>query len=193
VAIDHNFVFPPAPGEVEFSWTWSGAAGCQPLPDGYGFEVRIWPNRPDFIPLGVEDATKAQEKIFCDPQTGRRNFKLGFLPGTPAVQLQGAGSFAWDVAFIKLSPHTPLYASPPRLFEISLVYPRPGRLDPEGETGKVKCSSFVSWSEAQAFFLAAAPGDPHRLDTDRNGIACDAIAPCLLTKPVEVCRNLFKK
>jgi hypothetical protein len=192
IAIDHNFVFGPDVSEVEFTWSWSGATGCEPLPEGYGFEVRIWPNRPDFGPLGVEDAANLQQRIFCDPQTGRRSVKLGFLQGTPAVQLQGAGSFAWDVALVQLSPHKPLYASPPRLFEISLVYPNPGRLDPHGEAGVVRCSSFVSWAEAQAFFLAAGPRDPHRLDPDRNGLACDAIAPCLLTQPVEVCRNRFK-
>jgi hypothetical protein len=105
--------------------------------------------------------------------------------------LQGAGSFVWDVAFIQLEPHTPLYASPPRIFEISLVYPEPGRFDPDGARGVVKCSDFMSWAEAQAFFIAAGPEDPHKLDTDRNGVACDDIAPCLLTQPVEVCKTRY--
>jgi hypothetical protein len=191
IAIENGYVFPPGAGEAEFSWTWSGAAGCDPPPVGFGFEVRIWPNRPDFGPLGVDDAKQLQDKIFCDPQTGRRSFKLGFLSNTPAVQIQGAGSFAWDVAFIQMEPHTPLYASPPRIFEISLVYPNPGRFDPHGQVGAVKCSSFVAWSEAQAFFIAAGPGDRHKLDTDRDGVACNEIAPCLLTQPVEVCRTKF--
>ena len=37
------------------------------------------------------------------------------------------------------------------------------------------CSDFSSWEEAQAFFEEAKPGDPHRLDGDGDGIACDSI------------------
>ncbi|MCP2669538.1 thermonuclease family protein [Maricaulaceae bacterium EIL42A08] len=37
------------------------------------------------------------------------------------------------------------------------------------------CSDFASWEEAQAFFEAAGLGDPHRLDGNRDGIACNAL------------------
>jgi len=39
------------------------------------------------------------------------------------------------------------------------------------------CGDFETWSEAQAFFEAAGgPGqDPHRLDTDGNGVACEGM------------------
>lgn len=37
------------------------------------------------------------------------------------------------------------------------------------------CSDFATWREAQAFFEAAGPGDPHRLDGDGDGIACQSL------------------
>lgn len=37
------------------------------------------------------------------------------------------------------------------------------------------CSDFRSWSEAQAFYESQGPGDPHRLDADNDGIACEAL------------------
>ena len=37
------------------------------------------------------------------------------------------------------------------------------------------CSDFVWQEDAQAFFEAAGPGDPHRLDADGDGIACEAL------------------
>ena len=39
------------------------------------------------------------------------------------------------------------------------------------------CSSFDSQAEAQDFFENAGPGDPHRLDADDDGRACDS-NPC---------------
>lgn len=37
------------------------------------------------------------------------------------------------------------------------------------------CSDFRTWREAQAFFEQARPGDPHRLDRDKDGIACEGL------------------
>lgn len=39
------------------------------------------------------------------------------------------------------------------------------------------CSDFDSQAEAQDFFENAGPGDPHRLDADDDGRACDS-NPC---------------
>ena len=36
------------------------------------------------------------------------------------------------------------------------------------------CSDFDTQAEAQDFFDQAAPGDPHGLDADDDGRACDA-------------------
>lgn len=37
------------------------------------------------------------------------------------------------------------------------------------------CSDFSSWAEAQAFYDRSGPGDPHRLDADNDGIACETL------------------
>lgn len=37
------------------------------------------------------------------------------------------------------------------------------------------CSDFRSWAEAQEFYERSGPGDPHRLDADNDGIACEAL------------------
>ena len=37
------------------------------------------------------------------------------------------------------------------------------------------CADFQSQSEAQAFFEAAGPGDPHRLDANGDGVACESL------------------
>jgi endonuclease YncB( thermonuclease family) len=37
------------------------------------------------------------------------------------------------------------------------------------------CADFQAWEEAQRFFEAAKPGDPHRLDGDRDGVACEGL------------------
>jgi len=37
------------------------------------------------------------------------------------------------------------------------------------------CSDFAAWEQAQALFERAGPGDPHRLDRDGDGIACESL------------------
>ena len=37
------------------------------------------------------------------------------------------------------------------------------------------CSDFSTQAEAQAFFERAGPGDPHRLDRDNDGVACETL------------------
>ena len=37
------------------------------------------------------------------------------------------------------------------------------------------CGDFTSQTEAQAFYEAAGPGDPHRLDGDGNGVVCESL------------------
>ncbi|WP_051860722.1 thermonuclease family protein [Bacillus sp. SJS] len=45
------------------------------------------------------------------------------------------------------------------------------QFDPKGPDKD--CGDFSGHEEAQAFFEAAGPGDPHRLDRDGDGLACD--------------------
>jgi hypothetical protein len=35
------------------------------------------------------------------------------------------------------------------------------------------CADFATHAQAQAFFKAQGPGDPHRLDADNDGSACE--------------------
>lgn len=37
------------------------------------------------------------------------------------------------------------------------------------------CGDFVTWRQAQTFFEKAGSGDPHRLDGDGDGIACESL------------------
>ena len=37
------------------------------------------------------------------------------------------------------------------------------------------CNAFTSQQQAQQVLLASGPGDPNRIDTDRDGIACEAL------------------
>lgn len=47
------------------------------------------------------------------------------------------------------------------------------------------CADFATQAEAQAFFLAAGPGDPHRLDAEGDGLACESNpCPCTGSAPV---------
>lgn len=42
-----------------------------------------------------------------------------------------------------------------------------------GGGGDRDCRDFNSQSEAQSFFVSIGPGDPHNLDADNDGIACE--------------------
>lgn len=42
-------------------------------------------------------------------------------------------------------------------------------------SGDRDCSDFASWEDAQDFFESSGYGDPHRLDGDDDGIACEAL------------------
>jgi hypothetical protein len=41
--------------------------------------------------------------------------------------------------------------------------------------GDRDCADFRTWREAQEFYENAGRGDPHGLDRDRDGIACEAL------------------
>jgi hypothetical protein len=37
------------------------------------------------------------------------------------------------------------------------------------------CADFATHAEAQAFYQSQGPGDPHRLDRDSDGLACETL------------------
>lgn len=43
------------------------------------------------------------------------------------------------------------------------------------ETGDMDCTDFSTHSEAQDFFDSEGSGDPHGLDRDGDGIACETL------------------
>ena len=45
--------------------------------------------------------------------------------------------------------------------------------DPQGRDRD--CGDFATQAEAQAFFEAAGPSDPHRLDSDGDGVVCESL------------------
>lgn len=47
-----------------------------------------------------------------------------------------------------------------------------GRSAPIGDRD---CTDFATHDEAQSFFLKAGAGDPHKLDRDGDGIACETL------------------
>lgn len=47
------------------------------------------------------------------------------------------------------------------------------------------CGDFATQAAAQVFFLGAGPGDPHRLDAEGDGLACESNpCPCTGSAPV---------
>ena len=43
------------------------------------------------------------------------------------------------------------------------------------QPGDRDCSDFRTQGEARRFYEANGPGDPHRLDRDKDGIACESL------------------
>ncbi|MGV8856288.1 MAG: excalibur calcium-binding domain-containing protein [Devosia sp.] len=39
----------------------------------------------------------------------------------------------------------------------------------------MNCSDFRTWREAQDFYESQGPGDPHGIDRDGDGVACETL------------------
>lgn len=97
---------PEKAGQFEFKWRWSLSSACQLPPEGYGFELRLWPDYPGFGPLGaMGDARESQDRISCDPANGVFGYLVTDLGKTRALQAAGAGRFRWDVVLVRLDPY----------------------------------------------------------------------------------------
>ncbi len=86
--------------------------------------------------------------------------------GTVVVTATADGHYAVNAqpsAAPEVIPVEPLEADP----EVSSSF------DPSGENRD--CGDFSSQAEAQAFYEAAGPGDPHRLDGEGDGTACESL------------------
>ncbi|RME98816.1 MAG: hypothetical protein D6768_16415, partial [Chloroflexi bacterium] len=100
-----GFVLQPGINELEFKWRWAGKKNCQP-PEGFGYELRIWPAVTGYGPMGVTDAVANQQAFFCDAKSNVASYRVDDLKGTPGVSAMGAGKYLWDVAYIQLDPYT---------------------------------------------------------------------------------------
>lgn len=51
------------------------------------------------------------------------------------------------------------------------------------------CNDFPSHEQAQAYFLQAGPGDPHNLDEDDDGVACDLLRSARAESRAQILRQ----
>ena len=123
VELPDQIALPADVGRVEFKWLWQGK-GCEKPPAGYGFEIRIWPERPGFIPLGIMDAAK-QDDIKCEADSGTRSYEVGNLRSAPGVKVVDGGRFRWEIALVQLEPYTLVDVSPSRTFDLPSGPPQP--------------------------------------------------------------------
>lgn len=86
-------------------------------------------------------------------------------------------TFPPNVKWVDLFTHlqTDARKSKRGLWKEQAETPAPGGIsyDPKGPDRD--CGDFATQAEAQAFFEAAGPGDPHKLDRDGDGAACDSL------------------
>ncbi|MCB0213778.1 MAG: hypothetical protein KDJ52_30835 [Anaerolineae bacterium] len=114
IAPDENFYL-PADG-LTFQWKWHENKGCQPPPDGYGFEIRVWRDVSTDFPKGAMNAKEEKVNITCDAASGIYSFTIGNVKKVPGVSNADFGRFKWDIAIVQLEPYAPVFASQPRIF-----------------------------------------------------------------------------
>jgi micrococcal nuclease len=147
------------------------------LPDGRNFgEVMIADGfaheYTDGQPYAYVDAFRAARDLAIAREAGL------WSPATCAVDTTRPAA---PPPVVESSQPEPVPASPAPAFQPVAPAPKPapptysGRYDPSGPDRD--CPDFRTHAEAQAFFIAAGgPGsDRHRLDADRDGIACEAL------------------
>jgi hypothetical protein len=101
---------------VEFKWLWHENKGCQQPPEGYAFEIRVWPDNDTTAPMGAMDARLEKPQISCDPNTGIRSFTIGKLRDVPGARNLQAGRLRWDVALVQVEPYQPIITTQYRTF-----------------------------------------------------------------------------
>jgi hypothetical protein len=121
IELRDDITLPADVTQVEFKWVWEGHA-CAPPPDGQAFEIRIWPDLPGAVPLGIMDASQ-QDAIVCDSISGTRMVAVGNLREAPAFATSPSGRFGWYVALVDLEPQSVLTRSESRFFEVPAPAP----------------------------------------------------------------------
>jgi serine/threonine protein kinase len=107
---------PLADDRVVFRWVWRDK-GCSQPPVGYGFEIRIWPDKDLDRPPGAMSAEAGLAETQCDPNTGIRSFTIGNVKEAPGFEGAREGRFRWDVALVELAPpYRPIVTTQYRTF-----------------------------------------------------------------------------
>jgi hypothetical protein len=86
------------------------------------------------------------------------------LAGSQLTHLAGADNLGLGDRTMKITIRTTLAAA---LLLVSSTFSFAQR--------DMDCSDFRSWREAQDFYERSGPGDPHGLDRDNDGIACESL------------------
>jgi hypothetical protein len=93
---------------------------------------------------------------------------LVFTFGIPVLPI--AGMWAWD----KINPPQSQVQNASFIND-SDVRGSEDYQEPEYEDRDYDCGDFSTHAEAQDFFESAGSGDPHRLDRDGDGSACETL------------------
>lgn len=86
----------PSYGPTNFEWEWTG-----PIPQGYGFEVRVW--REGEPPAGVHDAVLDSQNGNIEELGGNR-YRLSIDIKEAAGVRSRRGVYLWTVALVQVNP-----------------------------------------------------------------------------------------
>ena len=128
---------------------------------------------PTTTPTPVPTATKEPDRNCSDFDTWREAQDFFLSAGGPESDPHRLDSDGDGIACEGL-PGAPSQATPIRTPTLTATPTEP---EDDSEDADRNCSDFDTWREAQDFFLSAGgpESDPHRLDSDGDGIACEGL------------------
>lgn len=169
--------------EAEFDWWLANVAELlNPVevyksshhgsPNGDSSEsVRAFSPEAVVISVGLDNSYghPAQSALDLYAGVGAQVYRTD-LQGTIIVTGQDGGSFT-----VNADPSVPEVTTQPETPDPFAETPLPNSspFDPAGPDRD--CGDFSTQAEAQAFYDAAGPGDPHRLDGEGDGTACESL------------------
>ena len=134
--------------------------------------------------LGISSAASyyagAPHPLVAQPKTGQTtSIKEQVKGATAPTATPTATPVPTDTPTPTLTPvPTQVYIPPTKPFSTPTQAPVQQSIKQSESVysgGDKDCSDFATHAQAQAFFEAAGPGDPHRLDRDGDGIACETL------------------